>query len=106
MVTATDWEPLEVSAVPIPADPGARIRKHGSNARQPLSRRERRFRNGAAEATRLLQSYQSNAQARGASEARAVLGSIGRMETVGKVAKVGRREVENGAREARKLLRK
>ena len=76
VVEVRDWEPLEVSAVPIPADPGARIRKHGSNARQPLSRRERRFRNGAAEATRLLQSTQTRAQARGANEARAILGRL------------------------------
>lgn len=106
VVEVRDWEPLEVSAVPIPADPGARIRKHGGSARQPPSRRERRFRNGAAEATRLLQSTQPSAQARGASEARKALGSIGRMSPVGKVGKINRREVEKGAAEARKLLRK
>ena len=26
---AVDWEPIEISAVPIPADPGAHIRKDG-----------------------------------------------------------------------------
>jgi HK97 family phage prohead protease len=99
-----DWEPLEVSAVPIPADPGAQIRKAGAT-NKPLSRIERRFRNSAAYAARLLQSTRTTAQARGAAEARAVLGSIGRMSPVTKIAKINHREVESGAREARKLVR-
>ena len=45
-------------------------------------------------------------EAKGASEARAVLGSIGRMSPVGKVGKINKREVESGAHEARKLLGK
>ncbi len=96
VIEISDWEPLEVSAVPIPADPGARIRKHGANARQPLSRRERRFRNGAAEATRLLQSARTTAEAKGAAEARKL--------TAGTDAQ--RQALARGAREARKLLRK
>ncbi len=105
VIEITDWEPIEISAVPIPADPGAQIRKHGSSARQPLSRRERRFRNGATEATRLLQSTRSSAEAKGAAEARAVLSTIGRMTPVAKVGKIDRREIEKGAKEARALLK-
>jgi phage head maturation protease len=104
IVTATDWEPIEVSAVPIPADPGAQIRS--ANSRRRPHARQTPAQRGAAEATRLMQSHQSSAQARGASEARKALGTIGRMETVGKVGKINRREVEKGAAEARKLLRK
>ena len=106
VIEITDWEPLEVSAVPIPADPGAQIRKHGSNPSQRLSRRERRFRNGAAEATRLLQATRTSAEAHGAAEARRAIGSIGRIAPVPKVGKIANRDVEKGAREARKLLRK
>ncbi len=90
-----DWEPLEVSAVPIPADPGAQIRSANGSNKQPLSRRERRFRNGAAEATRLLQSTQTRAEAKGAAEARKL--------TSGTDAQ--RQAIQRGAREARKLLR-
>ena len=50
---------LEVSAVPIPADPGAQIRKLVAAQDSRRRDRERRFRNGAAEATRLLQSTQT-----------------------------------------------
>ncbi len=104
-VLIDDWEPLELSAVPVPADPGAQIRKHGGNPSQPLSRRERRFRNGAAEATRLLQATRTSAEARGASEARKVLGTMGRIAPVPKVGKIANRDIEAGAREARRLLR-
>ena len=36
----TDWEPLEISAVPIPADAGAQIRSHGGLRRAALARRD------------------------------------------------------------------
>jgi HK97 family phage prohead protease len=95
VVTATDWQPLEISAVAVPADASAQIRS--ANGRRPRARQTPAQR-GAAEATRLLQSTQTRAEARGASEARAFLGSIGRMSPVGKVGNVNRREVEAGAR--------
>ncbi len=106
IVTVSDWEPLEVSAVPIPADAGARFRSANGTRARPLSRIERRFRNGARYARRLLQATATSGEARGASEARKTLGSVGHMEIVAKVGKIGRREVENGARAAKKLLRK
>ncbi len=73
VVNVTDWQPLEISAVAVPADASAQIRSANGSSKQPLSRRERRYRNGAAEATRLLQSTRSTAESRGASEARKLL---------------------------------
>lgn len=103
VVTATDWEPLEVSAVPIPADPNAQIR----SAIPRRAKRRSRAQSAAAYARSLLgQRSQSAASARGAAEARTVLGSVGRMKPVDKVGKIDRREVERGAAEARKLLRR
>ncbi|QAY95103.1 hypothetical protein CWB41_04645 [Methylovirgula ligni] len=102
VVEISDWEPLEVSAVPIPADAGAQIRSAG---RKRPSQRLSPMQRGAAEATRLLQATRTSAEAKGASEARAVLGSIGRMTPVPKVGKIDKREVEAGAREARALLK-
>jgi phage head maturation protease len=106
-VLVNDWEPIEVSAVSIPADPGAQIRKDRKNAK-PLSRRERRSRNGAAEATRLLQSTRSRAEAKGAAEAQKLLGhasrSSFRVETP-TPAVLDANAVKRGARVARKLLR-
>jgi hypothetical protein len=105
VVEVSDCEPLEVTAVP---DPGAQIRKHGSDAR-PLSKQIRRFKHGAAEATRLLQSTRSRAEAKGAQEAKELLGntrsSSFRTEAA-KPATFDATEVARGARAARRLLRK
>ncbi|MEJ0051577.1 MAG: HK97 family phage prohead protease [Methylovirgula sp.] len=102
----TDWEPLEVSAVPVPADPGARIRSANGSSKQPLSRRERRFRNGAAEATRLLQSTRTSAESRGTSEARRILAGKASSDQPVEAAALDATELARGARAARKLLRK
>lgn len=40
--TVTDWEPLEISAVPVPADAGAQIRSHGR--RSPVRQSQDRAR--------------------------------------------------------------
>jgi HK97 family phage prohead protease len=104
IVFVDKWTPLEVSAVPIPADAGAQIRSVNSKGK-PLSKIERRFRNGAAYARRLLQATKTSGEARGAQQACKTLGSVGRLAPVGKVEKMSRRDVENGARVARKLLR-
>ena len=99
------WTPLEISIVPVPADSGAQIRS--ANGRHRPRTRQTPMQRGAAYATSVLtQSHQSSAQARGAAEARKALGSIGRMSNVAKVGKIDHREIERGAREARKLLRK
>lgn len=97
-----DWEPLEISAVPIPADAGAQIRSAGG--KRPRDRRTPAER-AAAYTRRLLgQPTQTRAEARGAAEARRMLGSIGRMANVPRVGKMNNRDVEAGALEARKLL--
>lgn len=95
-----DWEPIEISAVPIPADPGAQFRS--ANRQRPRDRQSPAAR--AAAYARSLIHPQSSAQARGAAEARSAIGSIGRIGSVAKVAKIDKREIESGARAARKLL--
>ena len=42
LTTVTDWEPLEVSAVPVPADAGSQIRSAGGKASGRAARVERR----------------------------------------------------------------
>ncbi len=103
VVTATDWQPIEISAVAIPADADARIRSAGR--KRPRNRQTPQQR-GAAEATRLLnQTSQSSAQARGAAEARKALAGPLSGQRAKSVA-FDKRDVEKGAREARKLLRR
>lgn len=95
VVTVTDWEPLEISAVPIPADAGAQIRSASGRPTKRLSRAAA----AAAYAARLLhQTTQSSEQARGAVEARKLL--------AGSTAALDKLEIESGARAARRLLRR
>lgn len=51
---ATDWEPLEISAVPIPADPGSQIRSAGAGRLAPRPKRLTEFERGQMEAARTL----------------------------------------------------
>jgi hypothetical protein len=99
----TDWEPMEISAVPIGADAGAQIRSANSRLR-PRARQTPAQRAASYTHNLLTQSTQTRGQAHGAAEARKALGTIGRMETVAKVGKIDKRDVDKGAREARKLL--
>ena len=111
IVEVRDWEPLEISAVPIPADPGAQIRS--ANRNRPRDRQSPAQRAAAYARGLLTQSTQSAAQARGAAEARRALGNVGKISNVPGVDKVGHRataefhrlDMEAGAREARRLLR-
>ena len=111
IVEVRDWEPLEISAVPIPADPGAQIRS--ANRNRPRDRQSPAQRAAAYARGLLTQSTQSAAQARGAAEARRALGNVGKIPNVPGVDKVGHRataefhrlDMEAGAREARRLLR-
>jgi HK97 family phage prohead protease len=104
-----DWEPLEASAVPIPADPGAQIRS--ADSKRPRDRQTPMQR--AAAYTRTLLNNPvalSREQAHGAAEMRRSLagGNAGgefraeRAQTTG----LDRRAYEKGAAEARALLRK
>lgn len=105
IVEIRDWEPLEISAVPIPADPGAQIRSAGrGRARDQQSPAQR----AASYARHLLgQATRSSAEARGAAEARALLGGNAgtyrteRAHTTG----LDKRAYEKGAAEAREILR-
>lgn len=95
-----DWEPLEISAVPIPADAGAQIRSANARKRpsQRLTPEQRDYANGAAAARRLLQPAQSRVQARGAAVARKLKAAGG--------AALDKGEFERGARAAKRLLGK
>ncbi|MEI9914897.1 MAG: hypothetical protein WDN29_02770 [Methylovirgula sp.] len=93
VVTVTRWTPMEVSIVPVSADSGSQIRS--ANGRRRSKQRQTPMQRGAAEATRLLQSTQTRAEAHGAAEARKL--------TSGTSAH--RQAIARGARAARKLLK-
>jgi HK97 family phage prohead protease len=78
IVEVVDWEPLEVSAVPIPADPGAYIRAHRQRPRDRQTPAQR----AATYARSLLTPSRTSAEARGAAEARRAIGTAGRMANV------------------------
>jgi HK97 family phage prohead protease len=107
IVEVRDWEPLEISAVPIPADPGAQIRSAGRM--RPRDRQSPAQRAAAYARSLLNQSRQTSAEARGAAEARALLGGKGssaaRVDRA-KSSALSKAEIDRGAREARKLLRR
>ncbi len=106
VITATDWEPLEISAVPIPADPGSQIRS--ADRKRPRDRQSPAQR-AAAYARRLLgRPAQSSAQAHGAAEARKLKGSnAGTFRTErAKTADFDKEAVARGARATRRLLGK
>jgi HK97 family phage prohead protease len=105
------WTPVEVSIVTVPADAGAQIRSAGRSRprdRQTPAQRAASYARGL-----LTQAKQTSAEARGAAEARSVLGNVGKIPNVPGVDKVGhrataefhKRDIEAGAREARRLLR-
>jgi Caudovirus prohead serine protease len=111
VVTATDWQPLEISAVAIPADAGAQIRSASRGGKaKPLSKAQREFQAGATQASRLLGAMPvpvSREQARGAARARSLKAGKGKLRTESvKPAAVEKDEVARGARAARRLLRK
>lgn len=111
------WTPLEISVVPIPADPGAQIRSlRGSRtARKPMSKEQREFQNGAAQAARLLGKDGQSATASrehqaGARMARRLLGTApavgkARVESA-KPAALDKLEIAAGELAARRLLRR
>jgi phage head maturation protease len=105
VVTVTDWEPLEISGVPIPADPGAQIRS--ASHKRPRDRQSPTQR-AAAYASRLLsQTTQSHDHARGAAEARKLQYGAGKYRTESpKPVVLDKLEIERGARAARRLLRR
>lgn len=105
VVTVTDWEPLEISGVPIPADAGAQIRS--ASRKRPRDRRTPEQR-AAVYATHLLhQSTQSTEQARGADEARKLTAGKGTYRTESATpAALDKLEIARGARAARRLLRR
>jgi HK97 family phage prohead protease len=109
VVVCDDWEPLEISAVPIPADAGAQIRSAQRRKTKPLSKEQRDFQAGAAQASRLLGNAPvpiSKEQARGAAAARSLKAGKGNLRVEGaKPATFDPAEIARGARVARKLLR-
>lgn len=54
LVRVTDWEPLEISAVPVPADAGSQIRSAGGRRAAPKPKPMSDFELGQAKAARLL----------------------------------------------------
>jgi hypothetical protein len=109
LLIVDDWEPLEVSAVPIPADPGSHIRSANPQRKAPksMSKEQRDLQAGAAMARRLLQPAQCSEQARGAAHARKLLSGKGKFRTeAAKSVDFDNGEIERGARMARRLLRK
>jgi HK97 family phage prohead protease len=95
----TDWEPLEVSAVPIPADPGAQIRS--ASGRRPKARS--RSEGAAAYARDLIHTARhSSAEARGAQEARKAMSGPSWGEPPKRLA-LDKRALDRGAREAQRL---
>lgn len=107
-VLVDKWTPLEISVVPIPADPGSQVRSvSGRRVKPRLSKTERDYAKGAAMATRLTtQSTQPHDAARGAEWARKLLARAGRFRTEPVKPALNKDEVARGARMARKLLRK
>lgn len=53
LVRVTDWEPLEISAVPVPADAGSQIRSAGGRRAAPKPKPMSDFERGQAEFARL-----------------------------------------------------
>ena len=105
IVEIRDWEPIEISAVAVPADAQAQIRS--ANGRRP--KRRSRAADAADYTRRLLsQSRQSSAESHGASEARRLLSGVKANTTRVERAKPGaldKFDIAAGAHEARKLLR-
>ena len=103
LLVIDDWEPLEVSAVAIPADEGAQIR---SASRQRPSKRLTPQQRGAAAMRAALQPTQSRAEAKGAAEARKALSATGTLNGArAKAAGLDPDAIKRGARAARRLLR-
>jgi phage head maturation protease len=109
IVFVDKWTPLEVSAVPIPADPGSQIRAATHRKAKPLTKEHRDYQVGAARASRLLGNASvpvSKEYARGAAATRSLKSGKGklRVETAKSTA-LDPAEFARGARVARKLLR-
>jgi phage head maturation protease len=102
-VLVDKWQPLEISIVPVPADPGAQVRS--THRRRPCDRQTPAQRAATYAADLLTQSTQTRGQAHGAAEARKALAGPLRADS-SKPAGFDRDAVKRGAREARKLLRK